>query len=193
MLYSESMMSTTTHISYDQYNLILESGAFDGEHRRRVELIHEEIRDMTPIGPLHEDAVDFLTRWSFANLNSAKVRVRVQNSIGLSELDSVPEPDIAWVAEKSYREQRPQAADVLLVIEVADSSLDVDMNEKSRLYAAAGVSDYWVIDLQNRRIEVFQQPSVEGYAAHKTYSAGESIRPLNVGDIELLTSDLLHE
>ena len=61
----------------------------------------------------------------------------------MPECESCPEPDVAWVTEKSYREERPQTKDVLLVIEVADSSLHFDMNEKASLYAVAGVSDYW--------------------------------------------------
>ena len=117
-------------------------GLFDGENRRRIELIHGELREMNPIGPTHEEVVDRLNRWSIKHLPEDRVRVRVQNSIGLPALQSAPEPDIAWVVERDYSRGRPTAADVLLVIEVAESSLKNDIGEKADLYAAAGIADY---------------------------------------------------
>src|SRR5437879_4496176 len=104
-------------MSLSEYDRLIATGAFDWPTKRRVELIEGEIRDMNPIGPAHEETVDFMNRWSIQSLPTS-VRVRVQNSIGLPSLISVPEPDLAWVAEKSYAKSRPLASDVLLVIEV---------------------------------------------------------------------------
>ena len=181
-------MSMTAHISYDQYNLIVDSGAFED---RRLELIHGEIREMSPIGPAHQDAIDILNKWSFRNLNVEEVRIRIQGSIGIPELDSCPEPDVVWVTEKeSYRREQPQPKDVLLLIEVADSSLSYDMGEKANLYAKAGIADYWVIDLEHERIEVFRDPTPEGYNDRQTFGADATVRPLQFPEVELATKTL---
>ena len=177
-------MSTTANISYDQYSLIVNSGAFE---ERRLELIHGEIREMSPIGLPHEEAVDYLAAWSFENLDRSKTRVRIQHSIGLPRLDSVPEPDIAWVTQKSYLNERPLGKDVLLVVEVADSSLRYDLNEKASLYAAAGVPDYWVVDLKHQRVEVFREPTIEGYGIRETFKVDSIVRPLQFPKVELNT------
>ena len=123
---------------------------------------------MNPIGSRHEVIVDRLTEWSFANLPKGKVRVRIQNSIGLPALESAPEPDLAWVARRDYSRGRPVAEDVLLVIEVADSSLGFDTGEKADLYAAAGIADYWVVDVAAQRIEVRREPVAGRYASVST-------------------------
>jgi len=180
-------MSTTTHISYDQYSQIVDSGAFEN---RRLELIHGEIHEMSPIGPAHQDAIDYLMKWSVQNLNLDAVRVRIQGSIGLPKLDSCPEPDVVWVTEKSYRDARPQASDVLLLIEVADSSLQNDVGGKASLYAAAGVADYWVVDLQHLLVEVFREPAIDGYSSRQTYKVGEIVHPLRCQDVGLSTTEL---
>src|SRR5688572_15955144 len=100
-------MSTDLRVTLDQYDLMVRSGAFDGEHRARVELIRGEIRPMSPIGAIHEDLVDWLAEWSFVTAPRQEVRVRVQNSIGLPELESAPEPDLAWVRRARYSARRP--------------------------------------------------------------------------------------
>jgi len=171
-------MSTIAHLSLAEYDRMVAAGVFDHGRRRRLEFIHGEIREMTPIGSEHEEAVDRLTEWSIRSLAAAKVRVRVQNSIGLPELESAPEPDIAWVVRRDYSRARPTAADVLLVIEVAESSLRYDSGEKADLYAAAGIADYWIVDLVDRRVEVRRSPAAEGYRSQKTYTGDEEIRPL---------------
>ena len=79
---------------------MIESGVFDRTVRRRLEFIKGEIRDTTPIGSVHEVIVDRLNEWSVRNLPEGKIWVRVQNSIGLPELQSAPEPDIAWIARR---------------------------------------------------------------------------------------------
>ena len=113
---------------------------------------------MTPIGPQHEEVVDRLNAWSVAAVHPLSIRVRIQNSIGIPDLESAPEPDIAWVVERNYSQGRPTATDVLLIIEVADSSLAYDTGEKAALYAAAGVADYWIVDIPHRCVEVRRDP-----------------------------------
>ena len=124
------------------------------------------------------------------NLDLDKVRVRIQGPIGLPELDSCPEPDVVWATEMSYEDGPPLAKDALLVIEVADSSLKYDTGEKATLYATAGVTDYWVVDLNNQQLKVFREPSGEDYTIQNSYGVGESVRPLAAPEAELLTSAL---
>lgn len=183
-------MSTIARLSLAEYDRMIEHGVFDHGKRRRLEFIRGEIREMTPIGSLHEDVVDRLNQWSMANVPQDKVRVRIQNSITLLDVESVPEPDLAWVVQRDYSEGRPTAADVLLVIEVAESSLAYDCGEKADLYAAAGVTDYWVISLPDRSIEVRRDPGNGRYRTLHTYTGGDEVRPLAMPEIALRPSSL---
>jgi Uma2 family endonuclease len=170
-------MSTIARFSVEEYDQLIERGAFDGERRRRLELIHGELREMSPIGPEHEDIVDLLTRWSFSVTRPDEVRVRVQNSVGLLKLASVPEPDLAWVNEKSYRQGRPKAADVLLIIEVAKTSRDYDLGEKADLYAAAGIREYWVVDIGELRLVIHRDPRRGRYGSIESHSGDAEVAP----------------
>jgi Uma2 family endonuclease len=178
-------VSTIARLTLAEYDRMIQSGVFDHGRRRRLEFIRGEIREMTPIGSPHEEVVDRLPRWSFKNLPEERVRVRVQNSIGLPELESAPEPDIAWVAERNYWRGRPTAADVLLVVEVADSSLPYDRGEKADLYAQAGIVDYWVVSIPGRAIEVHRDPQDGRYRSLETYRGEDEIRPLAMPELAL--------
>ena len=118
------------------------------------------------------------------------MRVRIQNPIGIPTSDSEPEPDICWVKPGKYRRRHPRPEEVLLLIEVADSSLEFDMGEKADLYAAAGVPDYWVVNLPGRCVEVFRQPTAGKYAEHATHSMGREIQPLAFPEVVLSTTEL---
>ncbi len=178
-------MSTIARLSLDQYDRMIRCGLFDGKNRRRIELIRGELREMNPIGPGHEEVVERLTEWSYENVDRSRVRIRVQDSLAMPELESVPEPDIVWVVKRNYSGDRPTPADVILVIEVAESSLKTDTGEKADLYAAAGIADYWVINLPEQSIEVRRDPAHGHYRTLRTYTADEELRPLSVPEIAL--------
>ncbi len=180
-------MSTIARFSLAEYDRIVESGAFD---RRRLELIRGEIREMTPIGPEHEDVLDQLNLWSIESVSPGKARVRVQQSIGLPEFDCAPEPDIAWVSPRRYATGRPQAADVFLIIEVADSSLSYDRGDKAAMYAQAGIADYWIVNLRDRVVEVHRDPRPDGYRNVSLYREQNELRPLAFPDAVLHPSTL---
>ena len=171
-------MSITARITLDEYDRMIAEGIFDGPHRSRIELIHGELRTMTPIGPEHEEIVDFLSRWSWKNTPEKTIRIRVQQSMGIPEFDSAPEPDIAWVGERSYASGRPRPADVLLIIEVAASSLPYDRGVKADLYAAGIIQDYWIVNLYDRTVEVRREPQAGLYQSVQVYGSGESVHPL---------------
>ena len=170
-------MSTSVRVTVAQYDAMIARGEFEPREDHHVELIEGEIVPMSPIGHLHENSLERLTRWSYLHGPVEQVRIRVQDSLGLPGLDSVPQPDLAWVRDRSYDDGRPEASDLLLLVEVADSSLHKDLTTKARLYATAGVADYWVVDVQGRQVEVHRHPRDGAYRAVRAYRPGEEIRP----------------
>jgi Uma2 family endonuclease len=146
----------------------------------RVELIDGEIIDMSPIGVLHAAIVDALVR-HFGRHACQAVVIRCQNPLRLDDI-SEPEPDIAILRPRAdlYTTAHPGPADVLLVIEVADTSLAYDLGTKVPLYARHGVPEVWVIDAATRRTRVFRQPAVgreAGPADGSGYAAEASVEP----------------
>jgi Uma2 family endonuclease len=179
-------MSTATRITLAEYDRMIAAGAFDGGVTRpRVELIEGELRPMSPIGPLHEDVVDILNEWAVTNFPREQVRVRIQNSVGIPGLESAPEPDLVCAKRRSYRGGRPLPADILLVVEVSDSSLDYDRGQKAGQFAGAGIADYWVINIPGRCIEVFRQPDAGQYKSCEVFKPGDVIHPLAFPQVTL--------
>jgi len=170
--------STTLRLSLADYNRMIAEDAFRPLGKRRIELIYGELREVTPPGPTHADCVDRLTRWSVQNTNAREVTVRIQNPIGIPAFDSAPEPDIAWAKFKNYSKQHPQPRDILLLIEVADSSLSEDLGEMAVLYAQAGIKDYWVVNIPDFCVEVFRQPKRGRYMDHRAYRSSDELAPL---------------
>ncbi|MCA9137716.1 MAG: Uma2 family endonuclease [Planctomycetales bacterium] len=180
-------MSTTLRITADEYDRMIERGAFVGMDRR-IELIRGELRQMSPAGPVHEDYIDFLTRWSTTVTGPEDCVVRVQNSIDLD--DSRPEPDVTWLRPGRYAARRPKASDVLLLIEVADSSLAGDMGEKADLYAEFGVAEYWVVDCVAKSIHVFTDPKNNRFAGKRIVTVPNTLSPACKTDAELRLGEL---
>jgi Uma2 family endonuclease len=168
-------MSTSTRITIEQYSEMIERGVFDPREDHHVELIEGDIVAMSPIGERHENIVDELQEWSVLNAPRDRVRVRCQNSIGLPMLASAPQPDIAWVRRRSYHKVRPQAADVFLIVEVSDSSLDYDRGQKAGIYATSGIADYWIVNIPDDCIEVRRDPQGGAYQSIQTLRPGDSI------------------
>lgn len=183
-------MSIVTRITIEQYDQMIAAGAFEPTEEHHVELIRGEIREMSPINPPHEDSLDRLTQWSFDNTSSREVRVRIQHSLGIPELESIPQPDLIWVRQGNYSKKRPTTADLLLVAEVAESSLRYDRREKAQLYAEAGVQDYWIVNTIAQVVEVFRQPTPAGYQQVRTFAIGETISPLAYPLLRLPVAEL---
>jgi len=181
-------MSTVAQFTLQQYELMVEAGAFDGKHHRRVEFIRGEIREMSPISPRHAWAVDWLGAWSFQNTDRREVIVRIQSPARIPNLESAPEPDVLWILSKDYSARHPEPADIHLMIEVAESSLAYDTGEKARLYAEAGIADCWVVNLVDDCVEVFREPSPSGYQSRQVRRGDEEIRPLALPDVVLKPS-----
>lgn len=170
----------------DEYLRMGEMGILSEDDR--VELIDGEIIEMSPIGDQHVEAVKRCTI-AFAGLMVAgRAQVSVQNPLRVDEYND-PEPDLTLVEITSRGAPRP--ADVLLLIEVADSSLEHDRRRKLPLYARAGVPETWLLDLQGEALEVHREPRSDGYALVRRCRSGERVSPLLLPDITIAVEDLL--
>ena len=145
---------------------------------------------MTPIGHEHENAIDWLTRWSIENTGASEVRVRIQESLSLPGQTSVLEPDVVWVRSDPYATGRPTADDVLLIIEVAKSSLNVDLGNKASLYADAGVTDYWVADIETKTLIIHRDPKNGRYASIVTHHGNQEAQTLASPDASLVVASI---
>jgi Uma2 family endonuclease len=174
-------------LTVNDYHRMAEAGIFTED--QPIELINGEIFDMSPIGSFHADIIDALTRVFYQQAND-DFRIRIQNPIQLSEI-SEPEPDIALVKNKSYRLQHPSSEDVLLLIEVSDTSLHYDRTIKLPLYASHQIPEVWLFDLKEQRLDIYQQPESDYYRLHLRPKAGESIQPLLVEAVSVDWSSLL--
>jgi Uma2 family endonuclease len=161
-----------------EYDRLVELGFFRGE---RLELIHGALLDMPPIGPPHATVVSRLNRMLVpALLDRAEVRIQ-QPLVGHDE--SEPEPDVAVVALADYSTKHPDAA--LLVIEVAESSLEFDRESKAPLYAASNVVEYWIVDIAGRAIEAHTEPKAGRYTRVRRATPGERLTPGAFPDIAI--------
>ena len=155
----------------------------------RVELIRGEIVEMSPIGRRHKAFVGNLAQLLIVRL-AGRATVWAQSSIVLAD-DTEPEPDLAVLRRGTvpYKERDAWAEDVLLLIEVAESSLAYDRSTKLRLYAEAGIPEYWVVDCTAEAVEVYRTPGPEDYR-DVTRVAGEATVTVQAfPDVVLTTSE----
>lgn len=169
------MMATATtppfpvaRFSVDQYHRLVASGVLGEDDR--LELIEGWVVQQMAKGPAHEYATGTIDNLLRA-LVPAGFHVRNQAPITLTTSEPEPDVSIARGERGAYRSHHPGASDIVLVIEVADTSLETD-RIKARTYARAGIPAYWLIDLGARSVEVYSQPGADGYRARQIVSAG---------------------
>jgi Uma2 family endonuclease len=193
------MMSTSVKITVEQFEAMAERGEFDPIEENYVELIRGEIvprfgdDPRTPMNPPHAEVADRAVEWSYDVAPRNLVRIRVQNAIRIPALDSEPFPDLAWLVRKDYFTAHPVPQDVLLIIEVSDSSLGKDRGSKLELYAEAGIRDYWIVDIQGRCVIVHREPQGLIFGDVRTYTQAQEIHPLNFPDVSLPVARLFPE
>jgi Uma2 family endonuclease len=170
------------------YHRLAEAGIL-GEDER-VELIEGEIIRMNPIGPRHSGDVNRLTRLFIRALGDDAV-VHIQNPIWLDE-HSEPQPDLALLRPRRdfYAAAHPTPADVLLVIEVADSSVAYDRRVKAPLYARSGILEYWLLNLEGEHVVVYRDPTATGYRSRRLVRRGGVVSPVAFPRIEIAVGDL---
>ena len=165
-----------------------EAGIFAVEDR--VELIDGEIREMAPIGPSHAGVVDRLAERLIRRL-AGRANVRIRNPILLGRYTE-PQPDLVVARRRVdyYTDRHPEAGDILLVIEVADSSLLYDQVEKAPRYATAGIPEAWLVDVSGETVTVYTGPNPDGYTEEQVLRRGEAIASTTVADLRLPVDEI---
>lgn len=161
--------------STDDYLKMLKAGILSESDR--VELIDGEVRCMSPIGTRHQGIVNYLNHHLTRLVGEAAI-VSIQGPLQLNDFTE-PEPDITVLQWRSdfYRTAKPSPSDVLLLIEVADSSPQYDRTEKLPRYAAAGIPEVWIIDVNEGRkvVEQYANPQAGEYSLTQCYMVGKTI------------------
>lgn len=152
----------THRFSAEDYHRMGEAGVLPPDGR--FELIRGEIVEMSPIGSAHAAVVSYLNRLLMQQVGEEDALVWVQNPVRLDQW-SEPQPDLALLRPRAddYYQRLPEAADCLLVIEVADTTLAYDRDTKLPLYGARGVAEAWLIDLTSQTVERHATPSAGGF------------------------------
>ncbi|HLP91611.1 MAG TPA: Uma2 family endonuclease [Nostocaceae cyanobacterium] len=172
----------------DQYHQIYELGILT--ENDRVELIRGEIVEMSPIGKRHAGYVNLINK-ILSKLLDEQIIISVQNPIQLNHL-SEPQPDIAILKPHPnfYIDKLPEVKDILLLIEVADSTIDYDRDVKIPLYAENGILEVWLIDINAETITIYRQPTPTGYKDVKILQRGDSLSILAFSEINLTVNNI---
>jgi Uma2 family endonuclease len=172
----------------DEWHRMGELGLFDED--ARVELLDGEIIDMAPIGSRHAGTVNRLTRLLVGAVGSRAV-VAIQNPV-LLDKRSEPQPDVAVLAPRSddYTLAHAEPAEILLLVEVADSTLGYDRDRKAPYYARAAVAECWVVDLTTDTVLVFRSPSPAGYQDVWRASPGDVISMTALSGVSVAVAEI---
>jgi Uma2 family endonuclease len=175
--------------SMNAYDEMIAHGILKSDDR--VQLIAGEIVEMSPIGSRHAACVNRLTHFFIAALGDRAV-VAVHNPVALPP-DSEPEPNLAILKPRSdfYAAAHPRPDDVLLLVEVADSSIGFDRSIKLPIYAAAGIRETWIVDLTSDSVEQYSQPQGGKYGVAKTVRGSGVLAALAFPDVRCAVTDLL--
>ena len=173
----------------EEYHRMAQAGILSEDDR--VELIEGEIVNMTPVGSRHAAVVDRLNRILSRRIGERAI-VRVQNPIRLGE-HSEPQPNVTLLRprEDFYASAHPGPEDVLLLIEVAETSAEYDREVKIPLYARFGIGEVWLVDLEGKAIEVYRNPSPEGHREVQTLGRDARLSPDSFPDLELPVEQIL--
>ena len=173
----------------DDFARLGEAGVFTEDDR--VELIDGEIRDMTPIGQPHAWIVNRLT-WRLVTRLAGRAYVSVQNPVRLDR-HTEPRPDlvVARGGEDDYADRHLEAGDILLVVEVADSSLRYDRAEKLPRYARSGIPEAWLVDVAGGAVTVSTDPGPDGYVDRRVFRRGEEIASTAVDGLHVTVDEVV--
>jgi Uma2 family endonuclease len=183
-----SAITERYRFSVNDYHRMGEAGILNEDSR--AELIEGDIIKMAPIGSSHSGTINKLDR--ILNRQAGNLVVSVQNPVRLDRHNE-PEPDVALLVEKadSFSSAHPGPADVLLLIEVSDTSADYDRNVKVPLYARSRISEVWLIDLKAKLVELYREPSGEAYQRLLQPAPDEVISPEAAPQIKVNLADIL--
>ena len=173
----------------EEYHKMIAAGIFTEDDK--IELIRGEIVQMSPLGPRHASHVNRLNELLILRL-AGRVTVTVQNPVELDDT-SEPQPDLAIAQRRAdfYEAGHPQSNDIFLLIEVADTTVKSDRAVKIPLYAEDKISEVWLLDINERCLEVHREPSVNGYQNVQKLREGQTIAIQAFPDVVFAVDELL--
>jgi Uma2 family endonuclease len=186
---AEPVEVTRHRFTVAEYERMGQSGILSED--KRVELVCGEVILMSPIGERHAACVGRLTQALILLLRRSAI-VWVQNPIVLDDY-SEPQPDVAVLKPRAdfYEQAHPRPEDVLIVIEVSDTTLEYDRKVKLPLYAAAGIPEAWLVNIPEERIEVYGDPTGGEYRGARSYARGRRLQSHTLEGLRLSVSKVL--
>ena len=166
----------------------------NGLLKGRYELVDGEIVFIMPQNPPHRLTVMLIVKWLMRVFGEDRVCSQSSIDIGVADPEiNAPEPDVVVQAQPdvAFASRLPGPSDLLLLVEVSDTTLRYDLHNKAALYARAGIVEYWVADVVGRRFVVHRNPGANGYAQVTEYAEAESVSPVARPDVSVRVSDLL--
>jgi Uma2 family endonuclease len=174
----------------EQYHRLGETGFLTEDDR--VELIDGEIIEMSPVGRAHNACINRSNRKLIRMLGDRAI-VSVQNSIIIQESEPLPDIAVLLPNPTDYADRLATPEDILLIIEISDSSLEYDQSIKAPRYAKAGIQELWIVDLNDELVWVYRHPSNSKYLDIKAYKQKEILTISAFSDITILVNDILGE
>ncbi|CAN5805155.1 Uma2 family endonuclease [soil metagenome] len=174
-------------ITVEEYDAMIENGVFD--ENDRVELLNGAIVEKMPKGSKHSAATYRIAKDFFKTFDELAI-VRIQDPILLDDF-SEPEPDIVLAVPRAdeYENSHPTPDEIYLILEVSDSTLGYDRNTKGEAYSRAGIRQYLVLNIQEKTLEDYREPSADGFQSKQTLRAGQQFNLIAFPDITLNVSD----
>jgi Uma2 family endonuclease len=182
-------VQTIHRFTVKEYYRMAETGVLRPD--ARVELLDGRILDMSPIGPFHGGLVNRLVR-TFNKTCKGRWLLSVQNPVRLDG-HSEPEPDVMLLGPSpdDYTSRHPRPDEVFLLIEVSDTTLELDREEKLPAYGRAGIPEVWIVNLNDETIEVYREPHFTGYGSKQVLQAGDQASPAAFPDVLVDVAELL--
>jgi Uma2 family endonuclease len=176
-------------ISVDEYERMGEAGIFKQD--ARLELLEGSIYELPLISPLHSGCVTYLSMLLHSLFNRMLI-ISTHNPVRLNNF-SEPQPDIALLRWRDdfYKHGHPTPADMLLVIEVVDSTVESDRSYKMPLYAKAGIPEAWLINLPDEKIELYAEPADAAYQFTRDFKRGEDVQAHSIAGLLVPVADVL--
>lgn len=183
----EQRQPTRRLFTIEEYERMIDAGVFDEDER--IELIRGEIVKMAPIGIPHMVCVARLNRLLTKQAGDEALVWPQNNSIVLTGSNSRPEPDMTLLKwrDDDYESKGPTSEDILLIVEVSDTTITYDRRTKGALYAGEGIPEYWIVNLRRRAIEVYTDPVGGNYKQVRHAKPGETlVLPAGLGEIAVI-------
>jgi len=185
---SAAFTPTRTRISTNRYQMMVAAGVLTKYDR--IELIEGDMVDMAPIGIKHTAITNRLNEL-FVLALARSATVAVGGPVNLGDY-SEPQPDLMLLRRRAdfYSGKIAEPMDVLLLIEVSDSSLSYDQSVKWGMYARYGVAEYWVVDVEGQRVVTYVEPAPTGYGRKSEFAADATVAPQAFPDVKINVGEL---